>query len=125
MRGQESRPIAVRPCPDLKQALIATTDPALFRGETAAPWERLRAAVRLARYGCDAYAYAMAAMGSLDLVIETGLKAWDIEAAIPLIQGAGGLITDWRGDPIGPNGGEMLICGDPRVHAEAVRVLGT
>lgn len=65
----------------------------------------MRAASRLARLGCDAYAYAMAAAGTLDLVIEAGLKSWDIECAIPLLQGTGGLVTDWRGDPVGQSGG--------------------
>jgi fructose-1,6-bisphosphatase/inositol monophosphatase family enzyme len=61
----------------------------------------VRAAARLARLGCDAYAYAMVAAGTMDLVIEAGLKSWDIEAAIPVIAGAGGLTTDWRGEPVG------------------------
>ena len=88
-----------------------------------APWKRVRNAAKLTRYGCDAYAYAMVALGTLDLVIETGLKAWDIEAAIPIIRGAGGFITDWQGREIGPNGGQMLICGDERVRDEALVLL--
>ena len=123
VRGGTSRPLGVRACADLASASIATTDPTLFQGENEAPWKRLRNAARLTRYGCDAYAYAMVAAGSLDLVIETGLKAWDIEAAIPVIKGAGGFITDWQGDEIGPNGGQMLICGDARVRDEALGLL--
>ena len=123
VRGGVSRPIRARPCPDLASALIATTDPTLFRRENEAPWKRVRNAARLTRYGCDAYAYAMVAMGTLDVVIETGLKAWDIEAAIPLIKAAGGFITDWRGRDIGANGGQMLICGDARVRDEALELL--
>jgi len=123
VRGTGVFPLRVRSCPALGQALIATTDPNLFKGEDAARWDRMRTAARLARYGCDAYAYAMVAMGALDAVVETGLKAWDIEAAIPVIEGAGGFITHWSGDPVGPNGGTMLIAGDARVRDEAVALL--
>jgi histidinol phosphatase-like enzyme (inositol monophosphatase family) len=111
--GGGETPLKVRPCPRFNEAVIATTDPILFKGEDAAAWTALRASVRLARLGCDAYAYAMVAMGKLDLVVETGLKSWDIEAARALMIGAGGVVADWRGDPIGNNGGQMLIAGDP------------
>jgi fructose-1,6-bisphosphatase/inositol monophosphatase family enzyme len=116
----------VRPCAGLADALIATTDQNIFRtpGQAEA-WGRIRQASKLARFGCDAYAYAMVALGTLDLVVETGLKAWDIEAAIPLIEGAGGLITDWRGKPIGPNGGQMAIAGDRRVLEAALELLAS
>ena len=123
IKDGESRPLAVRACPSLDQALIATTDQNLFRGAQLEAWTRLRLVARLARYGCDAYAYAMVALGSLDVVVETGLKSWDIEAAIPLITGAGGLIADWTGAPIGSFGGQMLIAGDRRVFDQAVDIL--
>jgi histidinol phosphatase-like enzyme (inositol monophosphatase family) len=121
-RGQET-PLKVRACPDIAKAVIATTDPALFKGEEQAAWQAVRAASRLARLGCDAYAYAMVAMGTLDLVIETGLKSWDIEAARALVVGAGGLVTDWRGRTIGGDGGQMLIAGDPACLAAAAALL--
>jgi histidinol phosphatase-like enzyme (inositol monophosphatase family) len=118
------RPLKVRACPSLADAVIATTDPYLFKGAQAEAWSRLHAAVRLARYGCDAYAYAMVAMGTLDLVVETGLKSWDIESAIPVLAGAGGMITDWRGDPVGQHGGKIAIAGDRQVLDEALTLLG-
>jgi histidinol phosphatase-like enzyme (inositol monophosphatase family) len=118
------RPLKTRPCPSLATALIATTDPALFRDEAqAAAWSSLRAATRLARLGCDAYAYAMVAAGTLDLVVETGLKSWDIEAARALLAGAGGVVADWRGRPIGGDGGQMLIVGDPALLGAAADLL--
>lgn len=119
-RGIE-RPIQVRDCPALTSAIIATTDPdACFDGAERAAWLQVRAAAKLARLGCDAYAYAMVALGKMDMVIEAGLKSWDIEAAIPVIEGAGGIVTDWRGDPIGQQGGQMLISGDRRPLDEAL-----
>jgi histidinol phosphatase-like enzyme (inositol monophosphatase family) len=117
------RPLRVRPCPSLDQAVIATTDPYLFKGAEAEAWTALRAAVRLARYGCDAYAYAMVALGKLDLVVETGLKCWDIDSAIPLLAGAGGQVTDWRGDTVGAEGGQILITGDRAILAQASPIL--
>ena len=112
VRSGEGRRLAVRPCPRLTEAVIATTDPALFQGAEAGAWTQVRAAARIARLGCDAYAYAMVAAGTMDLVVEAGLKSWDIEAAIPLIEGAGGLVTDWRGEPLGVHGGQVAIAGD-------------
>jgi histidinol phosphatase-like enzyme (inositol monophosphatase family) len=111
-RQGSSRTLMVRPCPKLTEAVIATTDPALFKGAEAGAWTQVRAAARIARLGCDAYAYAMVAAGAMDLVIEAGLKPWDIEAAIPLIEGAGGVVADWRGEPLGPEAGQVAIAGD-------------
>ncbi len=116
--------LKTRPCSSLSQAVIATTDPYLFKDAEAGAWNDLRAVVRLARYGCDAYAYAMVAMGRLDGVVETGLKAWDVESAIPVLAGAGGFVADWRGQPIGGDGGQMLITGDRAILDQAAALLG-
>jgi histidinol phosphatase-like enzyme (inositol monophosphatase family) len=122
-RGQ-SRPLKVRPCPDLAAAIIATTDPDMCFGPAEyEAWTRLRAATRLARLGCDAYAYAMVAAGGLDLVVEAGLKPWDIEAAVPVLAGAGGLVTNWRGAEMGPDGGQMALAGDRACLEAAVALL--
>jgi histidinol phosphatase-like enzyme (inositol monophosphatase family) len=118
-----SRPLKVRSCPGLSDALIATTDPALFQGAEREAWNGVRKAARLARLGCDAYAYAMVAAGTIDLVLETGLKAWDIDAAIPVIAGAGGLTTDWRGQPVGAHGGRVAIAGDRACLEQALAAL--
>lgn len=107
------RPLKVRACPRLTDAIIATTDPeGCFNDAELGAWRQVRAGSRLARLGCDAYAYAMVAAGTLDLVVEAGLQSWDIEAAIPVIAGAGGLTTDWRGEPVGQQGGQVAIAGD-------------
>ncbi|TAL34359.1 histidinol-phosphatase [Phenylobacterium sp.] len=118
------RPLKVRTCPRLTDAVIATTDPeACFTGAELGAWRQVRAAARLARLGCDAYAYAMVAAGTMDMVIEAGLKSWDIEAAIPLVAGAGGLTTDWRGEPVGRHGGQIAIAGDRACLEEALVAL--
>ena len=121
-RGGE-RPLRVRACPKLSDAVIATTDPVIFDEAERAAWRRLRQGVRLARLGCDAYAYAMVAMGTMDMVIEAGLKSWDIESAVPLIAGAGGTITDWNGRTLGRNGGQVAIVGDPALLDQAMNAL--
>jgi histidinol phosphatase-like enzyme (inositol monophosphatase family) len=119
-----SRPLATRTGTRLSGAIIATTDPeACFTPPEYAAWRQLRAAARLARLGCDAYAYAMVAAGALDLVVEAGLKAWDIEAAIPVLAGAGGLVTDWRGEPVGRRGGQVALAGDRTLLDEALSLL--
>ena len=117
------RALRVRPCPDLSTAVIATTDPAIFAGAERDAWRQLRQGVRLARLGCNAYAYAMVAMGTLDMVVETRLKSWDIESAVPLIAGAGGVITDWTGATLGRDGGQVAIAGDIACLEQALPAL--
>ncbi len=127
IRGESSVPLQVRACPQLSDAVIATTDPGLFDAHEAAAWTDVRAKSRLARFGCDAYAYAMVALGKMDLILETGLKSWDIEAAIPVIEGAGGIVSDWHGRPIGATpalaGGQMAIGGDQACLEQALACL--
>jgi histidinol phosphatase-like enzyme (inositol monophosphatase family) len=124
LNASGERPLRVRKGVALGEAIIATTDPdACFDGAELGAWRQVRAKARLARMGCDAYAYAMVAAGTIDLVLEAGLKSWDVEAAVPVIEGAGGLITDWRGEPIGRNGGQMAIAGDQAVLDEALVLL--
>ena len=121
LAGGERQPLRARQNVALARALIATTDPeACFDAEERRAWRALRAAARLARLGCDAYAYAMVAAGTLDLVAESGLKCWDIEAAIPLIAGAGGVTADWSGEPIGPRGGQVILAGSRALLDEAL-----
>jgi histidinol phosphatase-like enzyme (inositol monophosphatase family) len=116
----ETAPLKVRACPQLGQAVIATTDPDLFDGAERAAWTAVSAAARLVRYGCDAYAFAMVAAGRMDLALEAGVKAWDIEALVPVIRGAGGHVTDWRGDGIGTDGGLVVAAGDRACLDQAV-----
>ena len=78
--------------------------------------------MRLSRYGGDCYAYCMIAAGFVDLVSECGLRTHDIAALIPIIEGAGGIITSWTGEPAA-KGGRVVAAGDKRVHAEALEML--
>ncbi len=103
-----SAPLKVRTCAGLHDAVIGTTDPYLFQGPEADAYNGLRTATKLARYGCDAYAFAMVAQGTMDIALETGLKPWDIEAIIPVIENAGGVVTDWRGEGVPPEAGQVI-----------------
>lgn len=122
------KPVAVRPCPDLAHGYAYTTGPEYFDADTLPAWERIRVRVKSPRYGCDCYAYALVATGCVDLVVEAGLKAHDYAALVPVIEGAGGLCTDWQGQSLHlgsamDSGGRVCAAGDPRLHAEALRVL--
>lgn len=127
VRGRDLFPLRVRGCANLSDAVIGATDPdprAYFTGPEARAFDRVRQASRLTRLGGDAYFFAMVAMGTMDLVIEGGaLKCWDVEAAIPLIEGAGGVVSDWSGQPVGANGGQVIAAGDPRLRDQAVALL--
>jgi myo-inositol-1(or 4)-monophosphatase len=85
-------------------------------------FEKVQTKTRLSRYGGDCYAYCMIAAGFVDIVIEAGLKAHDIVALIPIIEGAGGIVTDWSGG-LATRGGRIIAASDKRVHAEAIALL--
>jgi myo-inositol-1(or 4)-monophosphatase len=116
------RTLRTRRCPSLKDAVLATTSPKLFSGDTLRAYDRVESVARLARYGCDCYAYCMLAAGHIDLVIESDLKPHDIVALIPIIEGAGGVVTSWDGGSAA-DGGSIVAAGDRRVHAAAVELL--
>lgn len=116
------RALQVRRCNALGDALMFTTSPRLMNEADRSAFERVEEKVRLSRYGGDCYAYCMLAAGHLDLVIETELKPYDIAALVPIITGAGGIVTTWDGGPA-QNGGRIIAAGDPRVHEAAMKVL--
>jgi len=120
-RGAETS-IAVRRCADLAAATLFTTAPEMFEGTDRAAFEAVRAKARLTRYGIDCYAYALLAMGHIDLVIEAGLARYDIAAPAALVEAAGGIVTDWAGGDA-RHGGRVIAAGDARVHAEALALL--
>ncbi len=125
-RGPDGRtqPIKTRACGQLADASLFTTTPAMFKGDDRGSYDRVERSVRLARYGCDCYAYCMIAAGHADLVIEAGLKPYDIVALIPIIEGAGGHVTDWHGNTAA-GGGHILASGDRNTHEAALAILGS
>lgn len=103
-----------RRCADLKDALLATTSPALFVDDQLHAFEHLDAQVRSTVLGGDCYNYGTVASGWLDVVVEAGLKLHDFAALVPVVEGAGGRMCDWAGDPLtGDSIGEVVAAGDP------------
>ncbi|MCC6735379.1 MAG: histidinol-phosphatase [Bauldia sp.] len=116
------RDLSVRPCASLDEAVLFTTAPDLFKADERTSYERVEKRVRLARYGADCYAYCMVAAGFVDAVVEAGLQTYDIVPLIPVIEGAGGRVTDWDGNP--PlTGGQVVASGDARLHDRILDVL--
>jgi myo-inositol-1(or 4)-monophosphatase len=117
-----AKALATRACAALADAVLFTTTPALFAGPERVSYDSVEAAVRLARYGCDCYAYCMVASGHADVVIEAGLAPYDIVALIPIITGAGGTVTNWDGESAA-SGGRVVATGDRRLHDQVLRRL--
>lgn len=117
------QPIRVSPCPSLAHARVSCTSPQIFTAPAQLEaFNRVADRVRLVRYGGDCYAYCMLACGHIDAVIEAGLKPYDIQALMPIIESAGGIVTTWDGgDP--QHGGAIVACGDKRLHTEVLRYL--
>lgn len=114
-------PARTRACTRLADALLNATAPDMFRdaGEAAA-FERVRRAVRMNHWGGDLYGYGLLAAGFVDLVIEAGMQPYDYLALVPVIEGAGGVVTDWDGAPLGlGSDGRVLASATPALHAEA------
>jgi histidinol phosphatase-like enzyme (inositol monophosphatase family) len=112
-----------RPCAQLADAHVMCTSPDIFDPAQRTAFDGAAARARLLRYGGDCYAYCMLAAGHVDAVIEAGLKPWDVQALVPIIEGAGGVITTWDGGDV-QHGGTVLACGDARLHAQLVTALG-
>ena len=105
----------------IDEAILSTTDPDLFQDAERAAFERVKDAARLTRYGLDAYAYAALALGGVHLVVESGLKPWDVCALAPVVRGAGGVISAWDGGAM-REGGRVVAAATPDLH-DAARAL--
>jgi myo-inositol-1(or 4)-monophosphatase len=116
------RALRVKRCAELSEALLMTTSPLLMKDADREIFGKAERAVRLSRYGGDCYAYCMLAAGHVDLVIETELKPYDILPLIPIIAGAGGIVTTWEGgQPTA--GGRIIAAGDRRLYEAAMKLL--
>jgi myo-inositol-1(or 4)-monophosphatase len=117
-----TRPLRTRACARLSDGILSSTDPYLFRDGEVDAFASVRKHAKLTRYGYDCYAYCMLASGTLDCVIESGLKPFDIAALIPIIANAGGGVCNWQGGDAS-QGGQVLAYGDTRVRDEALKLL--
>ena len=119
-RGADRRTLATRPCGSISEAVVACTDPKMFGTSAArAAFDRVAGGARLTRWGGDCYAYCLLAMGLIDVVIEASLHAYDVQALIPIVEAAGGVMTDWAGGRC-DEGGFVLACGDRALHREVI-----
>ncbi|SIT79381.1 inositol monophosphatase family protein [Pontibaca methylaminivorans] len=119
---REERRLVTRSTAALDRAILFSTFPGIGTADERAAFDRVSARVMLTRFGMDCYAYALLAAGHIDLVIEAGLNAYDIQAPIALIEAAGGIVTDWAGAPAW-GGGQVLAAANPRLHAAALDLL--
>lgn len=120
--GKET-PLKTRACGGLAEAVAMTTHPwDYFSDVEEAAFRALARSARLSRFGGDCYAYGLLAMGFVDLIVESGLKPWDIDALVPIVEGAGGIITSWTGGACA-QGGRVVTASSPAVHAEALALL--
>ncbi len=122
-RGTMTAPLKTRAVKSLGTATLCATAPEMFaRDFEWSRFEQLSKAVRLTRYGADCYAYCMLAAGHVDLVVEAGLGFYDIAALVPIVEGAGGVVSDWQGAPIRA-GGRVVAAANPALHLAALAIL--
>ncbi len=122
VRAGQKQDISVRNCRELSDAALFTTFPEVGTVQEADAFHRVSQQCKLTRYGVDCYAYALLAAGQIDLVIEAGLNAFDVQGPIGVVQNAGGIVTDWQGGPA-HMGGQVIAAGDVRVHQAAMDIL--
>lgn len=119
------KPIRTRKCDSLAKAWMLVTSPDMFLRDDEAPFYRLKEEAQFLRWGTDCMGYGLLASGFADIVCEAKMSPYDYCALVPVVEGAGGVMTDWRGQPLGlENDGTVLACGDPRLLQPALRVLG-
>ena len=113
-----------RGCKTLAKAMLGCTHPDMFTGERATAFRALSGKCLLTRFGGDCYAYALLAAGHIDLVVEVGLQPYDYLPLVPVIEGAGGVVTDWNGQPLGLGAdGRVVAAATPALHRWALNTL--
>jgi len=138
VRGRQTtmngEPISVKKCASIGDAYMYSTTPYMFEGMNKARYDTLASKVKIPMFGCDCYAYGLLAMGFADLVVEADLKPYDYMALVPIVKGAGGHMTDWKGEELrftadsasleaGSYQGEVIAAGDAAVLADVVNTL--
>jgi myo-inositol-1(or 4)-monophosphatase len=112
-----------RPCPVISNAELSCTSPEILQQDLPR-FQALQHVVKRTTWGGDAYGYGLLALGQLDIVVECSLKVWDWAALLPVVEGAGGRMTDWQGNRLRPDGnGEVIAVGDARLLPEVVAAL--
>ena len=118
------KPIQIRSCADIGQAFLTTSNPDLLAPDELTAFLRLREKVQLTLYGASCYAYGLVASGRTDIGIDGGFDIFDMCAPAAVIQGAGGVVTDWNGAPIDLNWkGRVVAAGDRDIHRKALAIL--
>jgi inositol-phosphate phosphatase/L-galactose 1-phosphate phosphatase/histidinol-phosphatase len=113
-----------RACTRLAHAVLYATSPDMFKGAARRRFAAISAAASMQRFGGDCYAYALLASGHIDAVIEAGLKPYDYMALVPVVAGAGGVMTDWRGRALGlESDGRVIAAATPALHSEMLERL--
>lgn len=122
--GLDRAALAARRCPGIEDAVLCTTDPAMFHTSAQrAAFEQVAAKCRLVRYGGDCYTPCLLAAGHTDIVIESGLRNFDVQPLMPIVEAAGGRVTDWHGSR--PDaGGDVVFVGDPELLPDVLALLG-
>lgn len=116
--------VHTRTCDDLADAWMYSTSPAMFTGPDEPAFGRLAGAVKHALFGTDCYGYGLLASGHTDIICEAQMNPWDYAALVPVIEGAGGVITDWQGGALTlDSDGRVLAAGDKRAHRMAMNAL--
>ncbi len=117
-------PMKTRACGALEEAWMYSTNPGMFRGAHETAFNSLAAQVKHSLFGTDCIGYGLLASGHTDIICEADMNPWDYMALIPVIEGAGGVVTDWKGETLTlDSGGTVLACGDKRLHALAIKAL--
>ncbi len=118
------RAARVSGCKSLAQARLFTTSPDMFDSAGSARFDKVAARAAMRRYGGDCYSYALLASGHCDLVVEAGLKPYDYLALVPVIEGAGGCISDWNGEPLNlQSDGRVVAAASPALLRETLELL--
>jgi myo-inositol-1(or 4)-monophosphatase len=125
-RGPLGGKIGCRPCRKLADAELSCTSPQMLSAAETHRWRRLARAARRVTWGGDCYAYGLLALGQIDIVAEADMKIWDWAALVPVVEGAGGCITDWQGRPLkGEGAARVLAVGNPALLPQAVAALAS